>query len=58
MKGSRFHACATCIHFNTARVDGEMTYYCGRLKYETKPQYQFNCWNPTEVVKKLMEKEM
>ncbi|AZV43528.1 hypothetical protein BAOM_2919 [Peribacillus asahii] len=33
-----------------------MRYYCSRLRYETHPKYQFNCWSPTEVVQKLMEK--
>ncbi|KIL48882.1 hypothetical protein KP77_20930 [Jeotgalibacillus alimentarius] len=33
-----------------------MLYFCKRLGYETKPDYRFNCWEPKEHVKKLMEK--
>ncbi|RID82172.1 hypothetical protein D1953_18630 [Peribacillus asahii] len=51
-----FHCCATCEHFRSERVDDKMRYYCSRLRYETHPKYQFNCWSPTEIVQKLMEK--
>jgi hypothetical protein len=53
-----FHACATCIHFHAERSEKEkgMKYRCIRLGYETRPNYQFNCWTPKEHVKKLMEK--
>jgi len=57
MKGSRFHACATCIHFHAFRMDGNMKYKCERLGYDTKPSYQFNCWTPKEHVLRLIEKE-
>lgn len=57
MKGSRFHACATCIHFQAVRIDGKMNYRCKRLGYDTRPNYQFNCWTPKEQVLKLIEKE-
>ncbi|WP_412679121.1 hypothetical protein [Brevibacillus laterosporus] len=33
------------------------TYSCSRLGYETKPSYRFDCWQPTERVCKLVEKE-
>jgi hypothetical protein len=52
-----FHCCATCVHFVAEKQEKGMKYYCSRLKYDTKPNYQFNCWTPTEKVKKLMEKE-
>ncbi|KAB2338258.1 hypothetical protein F7731_01450 [Cytobacillus depressus] len=51
-----FHACATCIHFEASKCEKGMTYRCKRLGYETKPNYQFQCWTPKEHVKKLMEK--
>lgn len=57
MKGSRYHACATCIHFQAARIHGKMNYKCNRLGYDTQPNYQFNCWTPKEHVIRLMEKE-
>ncbi|PFG03174.1 hypothetical protein [Bacillus sp. es.036] len=53
---SRFHCCATCIHFEVVK-SARTTYRCGRLGFETKPTYQFNCWEPKEIVKKRMEKE-
>lgn len=52
-----FHCCATCQHFRVVKKEGGTTYQCSRLGYETKPVYQFNCWNPKENVRKLMEKE-
>ncbi|PSL42432.1 hypothetical protein B0H94_11536 [Salsuginibacillus halophilus] len=54
---NRFHCCATCIHFGTDKTADGMKYHCIRLGYETKPTYQFNCWEPKPTVKKLMEKE-
>ncbi|MFC3884877.1 hypothetical protein ACFOU2_15950 [Bacillus songklensis] len=53
----RFHCCATCIHFKPVKTERGMTYFCSRLGYETDPKYQFNCWSPTETVRKLIEKE-
>ncbi|GLY09748.1 hypothetical protein Bbad01_09640 [Bacillus badius] len=35
-----------------------MRYYCARLQYETKPAYQFNCWNPKDQVVKLLKKKL
>nr|WP_249310198.1 hypothetical protein [Bacillus sp. FJAT-49736] len=57
MKGTRFHACATCIHFQAERKNKIMNYKCSRLGYDTKPNYQFNCWSPKAHVIKLIEKE-
>ncbi|MGG0716781.1 hypothetical protein ABE096_04175 [Robertmurraya massiliosenegalensis] len=54
--GNRFHACASCIHFRASREKQGMKYHCSRLGYETKPNFQFNCWSPKENVRKLMEK--
>ncbi|MFK3961314.1 hypothetical protein [Guptibacillus hwajinpoensis] len=53
---SRFHCCATCIHFKVVKAE-KTSYRCARLGFETKPTYQFNCWEPKEVVKRKMEKE-
>lgn len=52
----KFHACATCKNFIAQRKSGEMTYKCSRLGFDTKPSYQFNCWDPKDHVKKLMKK--
>lgn len=57
MKFSRYHACATCKHFSAERHEGNMQYKCERLGFDTRPDYQFNCWNPKEHIKHLMEKE-
>nr|WP_205187251.1 hypothetical protein [Metabacillus iocasae] len=54
---SRFHCCATCKHFKAVKLEKGMLYYCERLRYETKPNYQFTCWDPTEQVQRLIEKE-
>ncbi|TYS66628.1 hypothetical protein [Bacillus infantis] len=56
MMGKSFHACATCIHFQAERAGGKMEYRCRRLGFDTLPYYQFNCWDPKENVRKLMEK--
>lgn len=53
----KFHCCATCIHFLAERRNEKMFYMCTRLGFETKTTYQFDCWNPKENVKKLMDKE-
>ncbi|MED4585635.1 hypothetical protein [Brevibacillus choshinensis] len=50
-----FHCCATCIHFRVEKTTGNVTYRCSRLAYETRPDYQFQCWTPKETVKRLME---
>jgi hypothetical protein len=56
MNSKAYQVCATCIHFQAVRIDKKMTYLCSRLKYETKPSYTFQCWEPKEHVKRLMEK--
>ncbi|WP_170169142.1 hypothetical protein [Mesobacillus subterraneus] len=57
MNRNRFHACATCINFQAEKQGGKMKYWCGRLGYETKSHYKFNCWDPKENVKKLIAKK-
>ncbi|MFC0189620.1 hypothetical protein ACFFJY_15045 [Fictibacillus aquaticus] len=52
-----FHCCATCVNFLAQKTPAGMRYYCVRLKYETKPQYKFNCWEPKDQVKQLMNKK-
>ncbi|MBM7717517.1 hypothetical protein MHB50_11750 [Siminovitchia sp. FSL H7-0308] len=52
-----YHCCATCIHFSAERKEGKMVYLCTRLGFETKTNYQFDCWTPKEHVKRLIEKE-
>jgi hypothetical protein len=56
MNFKAYQVCATCVHFQAVRVNGKMTYFCSRLKYETMPSYSFQCWDPKEHVKRLMEK--
>ncbi len=53
---SRYHCCATCVHFDVIKKE-RTTYQCSRLGFETKPTYQFNCWEPKDIVKRKMEKE-
>jgi hypothetical protein len=50
-----FHCCATCIHFDIKKTETGMRYLCARLGYETKPNYQFHCWNPKKNVIDLMK---
>ena len=54
---NRFHACATCIHFERIKLDQKILDRCKRLGYETKAHYKFTCWTPKEAVKKLMDKD-
>jgi hypothetical protein len=51
-----FHCCATCQFYFVNKNGRHITYYCSRLKYETKPKYQFNCWQPKAHIIKLMKK--
>ncbi|WP_084600158.1 hypothetical protein [Pontibacillus litoralis] len=53
-----FHCCATCVHFKVEKTSQGVRRYCSRLGYETNPKWKFNCWKPTETVKRLMEKEL
>lgn len=55
-KGKTFKVCSTCINFTIKKTAEERKFYCGRLGYETKPHYSFNCWDPKPKVKRLMEK--
>ncbi|WP_372508828.1 hypothetical protein [Pseudalkalibacillus decolorationis] len=57
MSDERFHCCASCIHFRTYRGKKPIEYRCQRLGFQTRPEYKFDCWNPKEQVKKLMEKK-
>ncbi|OXS80228.1 hypothetical protein [Domibacillus enclensis] len=54
---SRFHACATCRQFQAFKGPEKMIYRCRRLGFETNPGYRFDCWDPKDQVKKLMDKE-
>ncbi|MBP2241297.1 hypothetical protein J2Z40_001859 [Cytobacillus eiseniae] len=58
MKANSFHACATCIHFQAKKAKKGMQYRCQRLGFDTRPNYQFNCWTPKDHVKKLMTKRI
>lgn len=52
-----FHCCATCINFNVDKNKEGIRYFCKRLGFETKSNYVFDCWEPKENVKKLIEKQ-
>ncbi|WP_162927691.1 MULTISPECIES: hypothetical protein [Bacillaceae] len=52
-----FHCCASCVNYEVKKENGKMIYRCSRLGFDTKPTYQFNCWDPKEAVKKLMGKD-
>lgn len=52
-----YHCCATCKHFKAEKIDTRMKYLCSRLGYETKTNYQFNCWNPREDIKEQLKKD-
>lgn len=56
MDAKTYQVCATCIHFKTVRLKSKLTYLCGRLNFETKPDYSFQCWDPQKHVIKLMKK--
>lgn len=49
-----FHCCATCTNFVAEKNERGMSYRCRRLGFETKSTYKFDCWDPTERVKKLI----
>lgn len=55
----KFHCCASCIHFRIEKdkLHKKISTQCSRLKYETKPHFQFSCWDPKLQVKRLMEKQ-
>ncbi|KGX91337.1 hypothetical protein N781_04540 [Pontibacillus halophilus JSM 076056 = DSM 19796] len=52
-----FHCCATCIHFEVRKSKERTVRMCARLGYETNPTWKFNCWEPKDHVKRLMEKD-
>lgn len=56
MNSKEYQVCAACTHFQSFRSGGKMMYRCGRLGFETKPDYSFDCWTPTEKVLNLMKK--
>jgi len=52
-----YHCCATCIHFRAERLTSGLRIYCGRLNYDTKPNHQFNCWQPKDRIRELMNRQ-
>lgn len=55
---ARYHCCATCRHFKVIKEAGKkVEYQCSRLGYQTKPNYQFTCWSPKEVVQEKMKRD-
>jgi hypothetical protein len=57
MKTNRYRCCATCVNFKAEKTNQGMRYFCVRLGFDTKPDYQFNCWDPKPNVVELMKKE-
>ncbi|TCP24883.1 hypothetical protein EV207_12356 [Scopulibacillus darangshiensis] len=53
-----YHCCASCRHFRIQTGEGKRVTMCSRLGYETKPGYQFNCWDPKPRVKRAMERKL
>jgi len=56
-KTNRFHACATCQHYQVIKLPDRNVYRCSRLGFETKPHFAFNCWQPKDKVLQLMKKQ-
>ncbi|XKE51449.1 hypothetical protein LG279_11880 [Sutcliffiella horikoshii] len=56
-KVNRFHACATCKHYQVIKLTTHTIYRCSRLGFKTKPNYKFDCWQPKENIIQLMKKE-
>jgi hypothetical protein len=56
-KMQKYHCCATCVHFAVVKETPGVSYRCTRLGYQTEPAYKFDCWDPKEPVKKLMEQK-
>lgn len=54
---NRYHCCATCEHFRVEKREQGVIYRCSRLGYDTRPDWQFQCWTPREQIKRLMKKE-
>nr|WP_109690726.1 hypothetical protein [Tumebacillus permanentifrigoris] len=54
---SRFHCCATCRHYTILKSPTGTVTRCSRLQYETQPTYKFDCWDPKDQVRKLMDEE-
>jgi hypothetical protein len=52
-----FQCCATCRYFRSEKKEAGIKYFCSRLGYETKTNYQFNCWNPREDIKKRINED-
>lgn len=55
---SRYHCCATCEHFSAKKTEKGMLYECVRLGFETRPEYQFNCWSPRKDIQKKMNRSI
>ncbi|OLO40369.1 hypothetical protein BTR23_07730 [Alkalihalophilus pseudofirmus] len=55
MAKNQYHFCATCKHFKVLKTNGKTNYFCSRLGFETKSNYQFDCWDPKDNVVKLMQ---
>lgn len=54
----KYHCCATCRWFHIEKDPGQPSVKsCIRLGFETKPHYQFNCWDPREDIKKRIAEE-
>jgi hypothetical protein len=52
-----YHCCATCQHYMIIKSSQGVTTQCRRLGFDTKPRYQFSCWNPKEHIQRLLERD-
>lgn len=53
-----YHCCATCKWFVVEKEPNRrVSYRCSRLGYETKPAYQFNCWEPKEQIRQKIQQQ-
>jgi hypothetical protein len=50
-----FKCCATCENFIILKDNRTVKYFCGRLNFETKPKYKFDCWDPKDNIKKMLK---
>lgn len=53
-----YHHCASCRHFGFRSEGGKKLPICTRLGFDTKPYYQFNCWDPKPRVREAMEEKI
>ncbi|MBM7680225.1 hypothetical protein JOD43_000384 [Pullulanibacillus pueri] len=53
-----YHHCATCQHFGFRAEENKKYPMCTRLGFDTKPEYQFDCWDPKPRVRAAIQKKL